>query len=389
MNIVHVIEHLHTGGEENLIVSLVEALQNLLAPDASQCLVVLKGGTAPLERAVRLGLPVVDLSGASKVAMFRRLRQLFVRRRPDIVHTRLSSAGYWGRLAALTLPRRPVLLHAHGGQTFGDAGLKRKILENLLDRFTARHICVSESVRAHLRECGFAPAKLVVIPNGVSVDLPARDMGRPLPLERPLRLVCLGRLERVKGQDVLLDALACTPKDDIPEGRRDFVLDIVGGGSEEQALREQAERIGTGRNGIGQVRILGNVAEFSRKLHEYDLFLLPSRSEGLSLALLEAMTVGLPIIATDTGENRTVLDGFGTIVPGEDPDALARAVTLYLQFPEKALERAEGSRRRVEAEYGIGRTAKRYLQLFQQVCPAASGVSGAPGSGGQGRTKDA
>lgn len=355
MKVVHIIEHLNIGGEENLLVSLIAAIQRQLPGNCRQTLLVLKGGDQILQRAVSLGIQTIDCSDTPKSRLLFRVRDELKRLAPDIVHTRLSSAGYWGRIAALTLPSSPVLIHAHGGETFRDSSLKRTLFEKILKPYTAAHVCVSDSVQAHLREHGFSDDSLQVITNGIeNKNIQQRQPNT----SHKANCVCLGRLEFIKGQDVLLDAMHHLKKTN-----KSVSLKIVGTGSREKSLQNQVQQLGL----QDTVSFLGAIDTFSSQLHLYDAVILPSRSEGLSLTLLEAMASAVPVIATDVGENRTVLQGHGILVSPENPAALAEGISKYMQAQSVYVQDAQLTPEIVHKHYSIDATAGQYITLFNSL----------------------
>ena len=353
MQILHAIEHLNTGGEERLLCDLVYQLSLYPPEEIRQHVVVLKGG----ELIDSLNIPGVAVSVFARQSRLQRLIglcRLLCTLKPDVIHTRLSSAGYWLRVAALLCRAKSSLVHAHAGATFYKAGIKRRFLEHFLARYAHRHICVCESVRCHLREHGFSEQAMVVLPNSIDVEsIPIRG-GRAFS-DTP-KLVCLGRIEHIKGQDILIKALGLLKQQNI-----NFCCDFVGTGSGKAACVALSQKLGLG----SRVRFLGNQQKFGGKLHEYDLFIQPSRSEGLSLALLEAMAAAIPVIATDVGESREVVGGTASLVSPENPMDMARAITTILQDPHAALIRAHNGLSRVQ-KYDIRSLAKAYKNFFEQ-----------------------
>lgn len=352
MMILHAIEHLNTGGEEILLCGLVRALAAYPPDRVRQHVAVLKGGEL-LGKMQGSSVEVTDFSGFSQFGRLSALVGLIHKLRPDIIHTRLSSAGYWLRAAALLARSRSTLVHVHAGQTFYDAGLKRRALERFFDSFTSMHICVSESVRRHLLANGYRENKLTVIPNGI--DSSEINVRKDRPFSQPAKLLCLGRLERVKGQDILLDALAALLSRGVG-----FRCDFAGDGSCRKQLEAQAKQHGLN----GRAFFLGTQHNIASTLGDYDVFIQPSRSEGLSLALLEAMHAGLPVIATDTGDTRRATDGCVQIVPVNDVEALANAIASTLSDPRAALDKARQAQKRA-SQFSIESMAGLYLRTFQ------------------------
>ncbi|MBK7947565.1 MAG: glycosyltransferase [Deltaproteobacteria bacterium] len=138
---------------------------------------------------------------------------------------------------------------------------------------------------------------------------------------------------------------------------------IAGRGDEEPNLRRLAAELGIG----SRVHLLGLRNDVDRLLEAADVFVQPSRSEGLPLAVLEAMAAGLPVVATRVGGmGEAVVDGeTGMLVGAERPDELARALRSLLE--DDALRRRMGieARARAEAEFSVETMARRYVELFR------------------------
>ena len=196
-------------------------------------------------------------------------------------------------------------------------------------------------------------------------------MGVPLssrPLEKTtpppgvqLRVICTGSLIVRKGQRFLLEAVHRLKTQGL------YVqVSFAGNGPERDALLAQAQALGI----TEQVTFLGNVdhAELLDSYSEgrYDAFVLPSLHEGISIALIEAMSRGLPAIATDVGGTRELLTaGSGQLIPPEDVESLAAALTLFARNePERRKEGATG-RARIMADYAIGGVVDKLEAKFQ------------------------
>jgi glycosyltransferase involved in cell wall biosynthesis len=190
-----------------------------------------------------------------------------------------------------------------------------------------RVIAVSTEVEGYLQEIG-VPVDLVIrLPNAVdgavfapSHSSPDHGFRRSLGLSAGGRIILyIGRLNRVKGVDVLLDAWAALP----PSLRHDTALLIVGDGEERAALERRASRLGIQES----VAVVGEQSDVRAYYAAADLFVLPSRTEGLSNALLEAMACGIPVIASRVGGAPDVVeDGItGLLFESDDPlDLVAR-----------------------------------------------------------------
>jgi glycosyltransferase involved in cell wall biosynthesis len=178
-----------------------------------------------------------------------------------------------------------------------------------------------------------------VIPNGVDVerfpradDAMRQQARRRLGIEDSPLVVCVGRLQRAKGQDVLVDSWPS-----VREKVVDAELVLVGEGEDMAELRRKADP---------SIRLVGHRTDVLDWLAASDVVAVPSRWEGMSLGMLEAMATGRSIVITDVPGAREALDGAGAIVPPEDADALAAAIV------ERLLDRA---RRDAEGEEAAGR----------------------------------
>ncbi len=121
--------------------------------------------------------------------------------------------------------------------------------------------------------------------------------------------------------------------------------------------------------GPGQaVELPGASADATAALREADLFVLPSREEGMSIALLEAMALGIPLVASSIPGNRRLVSDFehGRLAPPDDPEALARVIIEQWNDFDRAVHMSRAARRRVEQEFSIQTMARQHLMLFRE-----------------------
>jgi glycosyltransferase involved in cell wall biosynthesis len=200
-------------------------------------------------------------------------------------------------------------------------------------------------------------SKLMVIHNGIDLSFyrPSGDERRP-----GTRAICVARLDTIKDHETLLKAAR-----KVADLRPDFRLDLFGDGPQRASLEELR-----GRLGLEQIVTLnGQASEVRHHLANSDLFVLSSRSEGISIAILEAMAVGLPVVATDVGGNREVVvhGQTGLLVPAGSPDALAEAMRALVDDPGRSSAMGRAGRDRVEREFDVRCTAARYEHLYQEL----------------------
>jgi glycosyltransferase involved in cell wall biosynthesis len=243
-------------------------------------------------------------------------------------------------------------------------GLRDRAAKGLLARFDDRVVAVSEAVKRSLVDYWkLEESRVRVIRNGID----ARRFRAPrvaegetpyFPRDCRFRLGSVGRLERQKGFDVLLDALARVRGEEAGGA-----LAVAGEGSLRGALEERARGLGLAES----ARFAGAVPDIASFFAGLDLFVLPSRWEGLPLTLLEAMAAGVPVVATAVdGSAEAVRDGIdGLLVPPENPEALASAILSVRRDPGAARRRAETARSRVEAEFTEERMIERYREAYE------------------------
>lgn len=201
---------------------------------------------------------------------------------------------------------------------------------------------------------------VLVIPNPI-LEPPAPPTGQPLrPWPLGPTLMSMGRLHPAKGFDILLEAFAlCAPA--FPDWR----LVILGEGPERRALETQALKLGVAQ----RLHLPGQVADPPPLLRQAQLYAMPSRYEGFPMALCEAMSAGLAVIASDCSEGvrQIVRPGVdGLLVPPEDPQALAQAL-LWLMGSETERARLAAKAPEVVKRYGLKRVLEQWRGLFAQL----------------------
>jgi glycosyltransferase involved in cell wall biosynthesis len=246
------------------------------------------------------------------IAAMRAHRRLFKLVRPDVLHVNLHHLGasQWALLVARSVPSIRVVAVEHSLVPAGSAS--SRLLKRLTSRLLHAHVAVGEhSAREIERMVGLRRGSVSTIHNGVS----KRRLVRHCATVGRLQLGWIGRFDRAKGVDVLLDALL-----EVPEAH----LLLVGEGEEEAVLREHVARLRLGE----RVEFRAWSDDARAALDAVDVFVLPSRFESFPLTVLEAMIAGLPVVASDVGSvAEAVIDGTtGVLVPPEDPKALSAAL---------------------------------------------------------------
>jgi glycosyltransferase involved in cell wall biosynthesis/GT2 family glycosyltransferase len=349
IRVVHVIDSTDFGGAEQVLLQLARGLDR----GAWRSIVIHDQRAERLgQRLAELGIEAVatDLAGARPWLRVPAITRTVRRLRPDIVHVHRP----WPRsgrvaLAAATLAR-PEAIIVTDHLASGRASLRRRIVERLVTARVATWIAVSPDVSRGLVQTLGAPGDRVrTVLNGVAVDRQASgressDDIRPAEAARTGRLlVMLAQLRPQKRHEILLEALTTLPED--------VTAVLAGDGPERPRIEARVAELGLG----SRVHLAGFVEDVRALLDGADIVVLPSRFEGLPLALLEAMAVGRPIVATDVpGTRELVTDGqTGLLVRPDDPDQLANAIRRLLDDPDLARRLGEAGREQVTERFGL------------------------------------
>lgn len=320
--------------------------------------------------------------GPTLLREVRHLARLVDEVRPELVHAHSAKAGLAGRLAVRG--RIPTVFQPHAWSFEAVSGVTAALAltwERLGARWADRVVCVSEAERATGVRAGIR-GRWTVVPNGIDPErfrpapatavraglAPLAGLGPAAPL-----VVCVGRLCRQKGQDVLLRAWDTVVRR-VPDAR----LVLVGDGPDHDRLRQEAP---------ASVVFTGAVTDASPWYQAADLVVLPSRWEGMALAPLEAMACGRPVVVTDVdGARESLPPSFGApcLVPPEDPAVLAGALTELLLDPRQRESLGDRARRHVLSTHDVRHTARAVADVYRDLLGTwpATTEAGLPGTGG-------
>lgn len=350
--VVHVLNTTETGGAEMVALHLGRAMR----PLGWECEVLALRGEGALSPAfAEAGMRVTDLgvpAGRGVLAIRRAVRSWLAANPVAVVHTHNVSPLVG---VAMGVPRRKGFRFVH---TKHGRARATNLRGAFLTRWAARRadalVAVSrDALDLAIQREGYPAHRMHLIYNGITVpEAPARDSAPGL------RVVTAARLEPIKTMHLLLDAVARVRQAGVP-----IALDVVGDGSERASLEAHAHALGL----TDAVHFAGWQRDVGSWLRRADCFALTSRSEGLSMTILEAMGHGLPVVATRVGGNpEVIVEGVtGTLVPHGDVDALAVALRDTLTVPGRAREWGDNGRRRVQQEFSLEAMAEQYHRLYQ------------------------
>jgi len=363
--------HPHVGGAEKQALELSKAL---LAQGAG-VLVLTRGRPGlpakdeafgvPIRRLGTFGGPLLD----SVVFLLKSFFWLMTHEGEyDAVHVHLAGSPALGAALAARLLKKRVVVKIGGGRGIGEIAVSAttgpgRLKLRLLKRLRPQFACVAQDLLDELREHGLGEGALVV-PNGV--DLAAY---RPPSLEEKTALrkdLCkpgllflyVGRLAPEKRLDPFLGSFA----EALREAKTVATFLMAGSGPEEGRLRERIRALGL----EGRARVLEPRHDIAELYAAADVFVLPSVSEGLSNALLEAMAAGLAVLASRVGGTReAVAEGTtGLLYDPNDPVDEKKQLVRLLSEPGLIFRLGREGRAVAEARYSIVRTAQRYLELY-------------------------
>jgi sugar transferase (PEP-CTERM/EpsH1 system associated) len=366
--VVHVVDSLRIGGLENGVVNLV----NQRWPGLRHAIVCLTTD-GPLRARLGAGIDVMTLGKrpGQDVRAFGRLVQTLRRLRPRIVHSR-NWAAFDAVLAARMSGVRLVVHGEHGRDIADPEGrnTRRNRLRRILAPLVSRFVTVSNDLHRWMVEDVRVPAgKVVTICNGVDTsrfapgDGAAARAALGLPADEVL-VGTVGRLDPVKDQLGLVAAFEL-----VHQRHPRSALAIAGDGPCRADLVARVSALGLD----SRVHLLGERADVPTVLRALDVFVLPSIAEGISNTILEAMATGLPVVATRVGGNpELVEDGItGTLVPRQQPRALASAIEAYLSDGRMLVTHGQAARRRAVERFGLVTMRDAYAALYAVLGVAA------------------
>jgi glycosyltransferase involved in cell wall biosynthesis len=303
--------------------------------------------------------------------------------RPDVLHAHLNDGNLLGRLAAAFTKVPAVVTSVH----LDEMSAPYRLLERLIWRRSDRIVAVSRGVKEFLvGTVGLPDERVQVVVNGVDPArfVPPDDERRAAARARfdvaPDRLVGLmpARLSRQKNQERVVEALAeLKAEGRLPPG---FLL-LLAGRSSSESLERKVRGLVAQAGLAEQVRFLGPVNEMQELYWASDVLLMPSITEGSSLAAFEAMAAALPVlISRRSNSDGAIIDGeHGWQIDDSDTASIARAFTTIIDTPGAERQRlGRQGRARVEGQYTTARVARDFESLYRSVLQAAPKKSSEP-----------
>lgn len=353
------------GGAEKTLYTLATLLDPRRHPIAGVVSLKPEGEYARRLRAQGAQVASLNITRAPGLRDARRLAAIIDGARPDAVHALMYSAIQLARLAK-PLTKTRFRLIGSPRVNYRSRSWWSLAADRALKGREDLTIAECEASRGFLiKSLKYAPAKVVVIRNGVDVagwsaskvDRGGRRMELRL-AGRDLLVGAVGRLDRQKGFPVLIRAMALLK--DLP-----LKCAILGEGPERPRLEALIRQLGL----ESSVWLLGEKPDVTQWLSAFDLFCLPSHWEGLPNSLLEAMALGLPVVASNVdGVPEAVRDGHdGALVPPGNPAALARALRALAGDPTRRAALGEAARATVAERFTLRRMLREYETAYDSL----------------------
>jgi len=291
----------------------------------------------------------------------------------DLIHVhQFLYPAFVSVLMGKKVVKKPVLVKSASSGVTSDINLLRRFpfgdfQLNFLLKELDYLVAISKATGKDFREIGYPESRISYIPNGVEVSVPEKTT-----YNQVIRVITITRLSQEKGVDILLKAWT-----EVVREEKGLKLLIVGAGPLEYQLKTLSQSLGIAES----VDFVGEVQNASNYLIESDLFVLSSKSEGMSNALLEAMIYGIPCIATQVGGNGELLGGEskeisregyllvknGLLVNPDDVKGLTEAILYFIRNRSKREEMGRRGRQFIQENYSIDWVAERYMALYQSI----------------------
>jgi len=351
-------------GAEEVIATLAEGLK----PKGYRTLIVsLESTHQPeslfLQTLGRRGIPATRLSGRGAV-LFLQLMDYVRKHQVEILHTHTYKSDLWGWLVAKATGKK-VMTTVHG---WTDSNRKLRLMgkgNRLLLKHFDKVVFTSNHLASDLKH--LAPSQIEIIPNGIDLKKRFSQESEGSILEIPFaistpgeRLAVIGRLSPEKGHSFLFEAMA-----ELTGQNPQLKLWVVGEGSHQGSLSNLADRLGIAK----RIFFTGYQQEIGKVLSLVDLVVSPSLQEGCPLALIEAMALGKPIVASDIPGIREMLAGYpkAHLFPPKDTHAMASAIRLCLSAERERQRRGASSPVSLPERFSSERMIEDYARVYRTI----------------------
>lgn len=364
VKVLHVTYDMRIGGTEQVIVNLIKGSDADLIDMSILCIESPLGPFADDLIAAGIKITALTRKPGFDTGLISQIRQHIKHNEIDIVHCHQYTPYVYGVLGAL-FSKAKVIFTEHGRFYPDSSSWKRKLINPLLNKLTSSCTAISQATRQALVEFENIPEKSIdVIYNGITPLVIDSHQQATLAkqLNIPSNTLCIGtiaRLDPIKNHTMMLKAF----KRVLESGVKAKLM-IVGDGEEKNTLLNLIEELAIEEHVI----MTGYEPKPQNHLALMDIYLLPSLSEGTSMTLLEAMSIGKPCIVTHAGGNpEIVLDQqTGFVTPNNDELAYAQAIIELSAQPDTQRKFGQAAQQRFENIFSAKQMAKSYEKLYLQ-----------------------
>lgn len=363
LTIVHAIDTTGPGGAETVFLDIAQHLE----PAGYEKLAIIKGPGWVADQLILRGIPyqIIKPHGFLSIPYYFQLYRLLRKKNVALIHAHLLGSALTYSIVSL-LARIPLIATLHGRVDINPkerfVALKQAIMRMGVNTL----IAVSRDLACYIQARKLFPRESIdVIYNGVdlqrykkkSLSILRQQLGIPTD---DVLVGSLGNIRPAKNYESLINAVSL-----LKNPRLHF---IVAGHKKSDVMQElqlQMEQLGV----AGQIHFIGFYENTPDFLAQMDLFVLCSSSEGFSIATIEAMAAGLPVIATRCGGPEEILEHMktGYLVPIEAPEQLAAAISLLIGRPELAVSLADAGKEHVHNTFSLKTMLQAYLQQYQRL----------------------
>lgn len=371
--VTHVVHRFDTGGLENGIVNLINHMPQAMYRHAVVALTEVSEAFAARIRRSDVMYESLHKPPGQGIWLYPRLHKLLLHWSPAIVHTR--NLGTLEFQIPAWSARVPVRIHGEHGWDIGDLdGTNRRyqLVRRAYRPFVHHFLALSRESAGYLeRNVGVAPALITQVYNGVDAERfkpadggRARIDGCPFGGAGEWLVGAVGRMQPVKDQLLLARAFV-RALDLAPALRAHLRLTMVGDGP----LRAEVQAVLDGAGVARQAWLPGERADVADVMRGLDCFVLPSRAEGISNTILEAMASGLPVIATAVGGNADLVAvGIsGEMVPANEIEPMAEAIVRMAEDPQRARSMGAAGRRLAEERFSMQAMVSAYRRVYDRL----------------------
>ncbi len=361
MHVLHVIESLEFGGAEKVVVHLANKLCK--THKVSVCLVKRKGELID-ELSDDIDVHCLFSGEGNDFSVPGKIKEIVLNNNIQVIHSHNWSVFIESSIARLMIKNVKLIHTIHGPYMSHGADFKSKVkkfvrhlIEKKLSQYSQNIIAVSDSIKDYIiNDKGINASIVKTIHNGVS---PLNITIKKKEVSGAIKFISVGRLAKIKNHYLMLDAFKIALGHHI-----DLELSIIGDGPERTKLMDYAHKLDIMNN----VTFLGFRDDIVDLLQQNNVFLLSSDYEGISIALLEAMRLSMPAVATDVGGiPETIINNVsGILVKKGDVTAYAKAICSYVKEPSLITQHGDNAFKVFEEEFREDNVLEQYQLVYNK-----------------------